>query len=682
MQRFVCYLFALVMAPLSAQGQALDTLYEYGNAAQANATSGAVIPRGADFSDSANGNYSITAGGTDFWSPTDHGSAMFGSENAPVTGNFSAVVKVQIGLEGEVMPGEWGRSGIMARTDPADPQSTYFASTQKFDGGKQHILQARDVKGAGTGRPSNGMPTTLVTGPAAAAAGMDPVPVWLGLHRYDGTIASTWAPDENGSPGEWSSAESRAGSDAHNGPVQLGLFHQNHNVQPETSTALFSGFSVRDFDNSLGEFPLQITRSHSLRSNADGKLTGDFYGVELGGSEKVPVHWKIELLGAPVTVPGLFARSFLRGNNGSMFNPGDETVNGSGQVDNIAWWGNANPPPVGFEKYPDVFNLPADTDSPADNQENYSVDLQGQIYIPASGTYKFKDGVDDYTFLAIDGETLVSDNAWTSPDGSANGGSPIVEKTFDSEGWYDFHMQTAEGGGGDAGVLYWDYDNDDFPTNIGDAAGTGAIVPAENFRTLTFAVDDEIFGFSVQEGVLVGDDGKMVSWAPGRLMRATVNGVPLTVQLAASGPCDTNRDGAIDSTDIDTLFLAIREGSLAHDLNRDGSVDLEDVGFYLNGFCRSTWFGDSNLDGEFNSGDLVAVFEAGQYEDDIDKNSTWATGDWDGDQEFTSSDMVVAFTDGGYELGPRPAVNAVPEPTSLVLLLVGLITVHTCRRHK
>jgi hypothetical protein len=84
-----------------------------------------------------------------------------------------------------------------------------------------------------------------------------------------------------------------------------------------------------------------------------------------------------------------------------------------------------------------------------------------------------------------------------------------------------------------------------------------------------------------------------------------------------------------------------------------------------------TWIGDSNLDLVFDSSDLVAVFTAGQYEDAVIGNSTWRTGDWNGDKEFNSSDFVVAFGDGGYEQGPRAATAAVPEPSSLLLLLVG-----------
>ena len=58
--------------------------------------------------------------------------------------------------------------------------------------------------------------------------------------------------------------------------------------------------------------------------------------------------------------------------------------------------------------------------------------------------------------------------------------------------------------------------------------------------------------------------------------------------------------------------------------------------------------GDSNLDGKFDSSDLVAVFSAGEYEDGIDGNSEWAEGDWNNDGDFDSSDLVLAFQSGNY----------------------------------
>ena len=92
-----------------------------------------------------------------------------------------------------------------------------------------------------------------------------------------------------------------------------------------------------------------------------------------------------------------------------------------------------------------------------------------------------------------------------------------------------------------------------------------------------------------------------------------------------------------------------------------------------------TWIGDSNLDGEFNSTDFVVVFSAGEYEDDVDGNSTWADGDWNGDGDFNSSDFVAAFSDGGYEKGPR-AVAAVPEPLCGVMLLTAMVCLSPLRR--
>jgi VCBS repeat-containing protein len=64
--------------------------------------------------------------------------------------------------------------------------------------------------------------------------------------------------------------------------------------------------------------------------------------------------------------------------------------------------------------------------------------------------------------------------------------------------------------------------------------------------------------------------------------------------------------------------------------------------------------GDSNGDGIFNSSDLVAVFQAGKYEDLIAGNATFAEGDWNGDGDFTTADLVYAFQQGTYVAGAVP----------------------------
>jgi hypothetical protein len=73
--------------------------------------------------------------------------------------------------------------------------------------------------------------------------------------------------------------------------------------------------------------------------------------------------------------------------------------------------------------------------------------------------------------------------------------------------------------------------------------------------------------------------------------------------------------------------------------------------------------------------DLILVFQAGTYEDTVDGNATWASGDWTGDREFNSEDLIAAFQDGGYETGPRPSVAAVPEPNTALMAIVSLVSI-------
>ena len=149
---------------------------------------------------------------------------------------------------------------------------------------------------------------------------------------------------------------------------------------------------------------------------------------------------------------------------------------------------------------------------------------------------------------------------------------------------------------------------------------------------------------------------------------------------------DTDLNGMIDVDDLDLLSQAVLAGTVEprFDLNNDNLVNETDREVWVEEI-KNTWFGDSNLDGQFNSGDFVTVFTAGEYEDTIDNNSTWGTGDWNGDSEFNSGDFVLAFSKGGYEMGARTAVAAVPEPQSLaivglVLTFFSLRSRRSCRR--
>lgn len=139
--------------------------------------------------------------------------------------------------------------------------------------------------------------------------------------------------------------------------------------------------------------------------------------------------------------------------------------------------------------------------------------------------------------------------------------------------------------------------------------------------------------------------------------------------------CDFNTDDRCDAADIDLLTTALIQQNLdtKYDVNGDGQVTSQDRSFLIQDVLR-TYSGDSNLDGEFDSADLLLVLQRGAYEDQKPVNSTWLDGDWSGDQEFDTADLIAAFADGGFEQGPRSAV-AVPEAaaSSLVLFMVFLL---------
>ena len=144
---------------------------------------------------------------------------------------------------------------------------------------------------------------------------------------------------------------------------------------------------------------------------------------------------------------------------------------------------------------------------------------------------------------------------------------------------------------------------------------------------------------------------------------------------------DFDGSQSLDPNDINLLTNAIASGSedLMFDVNGDLEVNSVDLTWWVKDLKR-TWFGDANLDNEFDSGDLIAVFSAGKYEKDLP--AVWTEGDWDADGRFASGDLVKALGDGGYEAGARVAVAAVPEPAAIQLLILALVSMLAVNRRK
>ncbi len=108
-------------------------------------------------------------------------------------------------------------------------------------------------------------------------------------------------------------------------------------------------------------------------------------------------------------------------------------------------------------------------------------------------------------------------------------------------------------------------------------------------------------------------------------------------------------------------WLNVTELSDIGDIDGDGQLDFilssptSELPVWISGATKTAHIqetpaviGDVNGDGLFNSSDLVALFSAGEYDDDLVGNSGYEEGDFNGDGDFDSSDLVFAFQAGIY----------------------------------
>ena len=135
----------------------------------------------------------------------------------------------------------------------------------------------------------------------------------------------------------------------------------------------------------------------------------------------------------------------------------------------------------------------------------------------------------------------------------------------------------------------------------------------------------------------------------------------LTFGSGPQVPCDLDGDADCDVADIDALTN--QAGVSAAEID----TWLSDAGAQ-NGFAGPLLKGDSNLDGKIDALDLNAVGQNWQAD-----GTMWSTGDFNGDDKTDASDLNVLGQNWQAAVPIAAQTAAVPEPSSLTLVLLSLL---------
>lgn len=140
---------------------------------------------------------------------------------------------------------------------------------------------------------------------------------------------------------------------------------------------------------------------------------------------------------------------------------------GSGDYDNIIFWGSSNQSAGGFgstQNKPSY--LPA---------EGYSWKIEGFIYAPTSGTYRFAVDGDDAVDIFVNDQLVCYWYDGHGFDNSLSGGPGVNPGsiTLQGDSYYPFKARMEEGGGGDGIACFWEVPGQSFQ-----------IIPPENLFRL------------------------------------------------------------------------------------------------------------------------------------------------------------------------------------------------------
>jgi len=261
--------------------------------------------------------------------------------------------------------------------------------------------------------------------------------------------------------------------------------------------------------------------------------------------------------------------------------------------------------------------------------------------------------------------------------GSRSGWMPMF-KDIVSNGVVETHNDTNEDFWD--GQFHWSYMNtavevdadNGFVDDFGQAIFYD-VKEADLGQTLTFEISTRE-AYTAIDALLFVTDPELLLFNP----QETLGGVLVQYHPSNGGFGGKCQLGAEDINEL-TRQSASGENRPEYDLTGDGLVDAKDVREWIRADdIFFSWLGDANLDGEFNSDDLIEVLAASTYEKDVE--AVWTTGDFNGSGRFDTNDLIDALADQGYEKGLRQNVASVPEPSSLLLGVLACTMLLDCRR--
>jgi len=161
----------------------------------------------------------------------------------------------------------------------------------------------------------------------------------------------------------------------------------------------------------------------------------------------------------------------------------------------------------------------------------------------------------------------------------------------------------------------------------GKAPFDGPFQPEGMLRNFTGKSISGTWTLHVTDDTVNGNRGALLGWS-------------LDIELASEPPGNVNFDSHVDATDIDVLFANLGSRDPTLDLDGDGDVDRADVDYLITAILHSV-YGDTNLDGDVDMGDLAISLLNFTGAGGIGKS--FSQGDNDGDGDIDTRDITTSI---------------------------------------